>query len=101
MESRSASAWRAGISTRPSRRALRDKVFVDAGKAKGTGLADGAEARPRSKASTSPTGTRSGSAARSRPIRSDPDDVYDWVDFVLNVGKANTAGHDGRDVRLR
>lgn len=23
------------------------------------------------------------------------DDVYDWVDFVLNVGKANTQGHTG------
>jgi hypothetical protein len=23
------------------------------------------------------------------------DDTYDWVDFVLNVGKANTAGHTG------
>lgn len=25
----------------------------------------------------------------------DPDNSYDWVDFVLNVGKANTAGHTG------
>jgi hypothetical protein len=25
----------------------------------------------------------------------DSEDVYDWVDFVLNVGKANTQGHTG------
>ena len=25
----------------------------------------------------------------------DPDQTYDWVDFVLNVGKANTQGHTG------
>lgn len=25
----------------------------------------------------------------------DNEDVYDWVDFVLNVGKANTQGHTG------
>lgn len=25
----------------------------------------------------------------------DPEDIYDWVDFVLNVGEANTQGHTG------
>lgn len=32
------------------------------------------------------------------PLRADdvdPEDSYDWVDFVLNVGKANTQGHTG------
>ncbi|MDO9486378.1 MAG: hypothetical protein Q7K25_10000 [Actinomycetota bacterium] len=27
--------------------------------------------------------------------QSDADDTYDWVDFVLNVGEANTHGHTG------
>ena len=32
------------------------------------------------------------------PLRADEEDtnnIYDWVDFVLNVGKANTQGHSG------
>ena len=33
--------------------------------------------------------------ARCRPTRSNPTGTYDWVDFVLNVGEANTQGHTG------
>lgn len=76
------------------RTALRREVFVDADKAKGTSLA--AElAQP---ALLGLYITDRNTKGLGGPLQADQVDaarVYDWVDFVLNVGEANTQGHTG------
>lgn len=80
--------------TADEREALRAEVFVDAKKAAGTNL-------DRELASSSLLGlyiTDRNTKGLSGPLQADeadPDNTYDWVDFVLNVGKANTQGHTG------
>lgn len=76
------------------RRALRDQVFVEAGKAKGTSLKEEL---------THPVLlglyiTDRNTIGLGGPLQADevdPKNTYDWVDFVLNVGEANTQGHTG------
>lgn len=73
---------------------LRTEVFVSAKNATGTNL-------ERELASRNLIGlyiTDRNTKGLSGPLQADeadPDDTYDWVDFVLNVGKANTQGHTG------
>jgi hypothetical protein len=76
------------------REALRSEVFVGAEKATGTNL-------DRELASRKLIGlyiTDRNTKGLSGPLEADeadPDGTYDWVDFVLNVGKANTQAHTG------
>ncbi len=75
-------------------RTLREQVLVDAEKAIGTGPWD----RMRRDDVDALLVCDRGTLGLGGPVRADeqdPDDVYDWVDFVLNVGKANTAPHTG------
>jgi hypothetical protein len=80
--------------TDDERHSLRSEVFVDAKKAVGTHL-------DRELASPELIGlyiTDRNTKGLSGPLQADeadPDNTYDWVDFVLNVGKANTQGHTG------
>jgi hypothetical protein len=76
------------------RSALVERVFVEAGSAKGTNL----------KAELASPGlmglyiTDRATKGLGGPVRADEEDpsgTYDWVDFVLNVGEANTQGHTG------
>jgi hypothetical protein len=75
-------------------RALREQVFVRAAEAQGTNLAQ--ELR-----SSRPLGlyiTDRNTKGLGGPVQAnqvDSEGVYDWVDFVLNVGEANTQGHSG------
>ena len=76
------------------RGALQKEVFTRADQARGTGLAD-------ELASPGLTGiyicdrNTKGLGGPFNADQADKDDIYDWVDFVLNVGKANTAGQTG------
>ena len=74
--------------------ALVTKVFTDASRVGGIDLASGLAAKPLTGLYISDRNTK-GLGGPLHADESDPDGVYDWVDFVLNVGKANTAGQTG------
>lgn len=74
--------------------ALRLSVFADARKVRGVELVDCLKADELTGIYISDRNT----LGLGGPLRADqenPNDVYDWVDFVLNVGKANTQGLSG------
>ncbi|WP_243058318.1 hypothetical protein [Nocardioides sp. SR21] len=76
------------------RRALRDRVFVDAGRVKGTSLA--AElSHPVLLGLYITDRNTKGLGGPLQADQADAQNIYDWVDFVLNVGEANTQGHTG------
>jgi len=80
--------------TSDQRRTLKDAVFPQSGRAAGTGL-DAGLARPRVLGlHIFDRGTK-GLGGPTQADVVDPDGLYDWVDFVLNIGKQNTAGHTG------
>lgn len=74
--------------------ALRNEIFVDARKARGTNLYDVLSTKPLVGLYISDRNTK-GLSGPLQADEADPDNTYDWVDFVLNVGKANTQGHTG------
>ena len=76
------------------RSALRDAVLPDATKIQGVDLRTCLRADELTGIYISDRNTR-GLGGPLRADQADPDDVYDWVDFVLNVGKANTQGQTG------
>lgn len=76
------------------RRALREDVFVEAGKAKGTSLA-AQLARPVLLGLYITDRNTKGLGGPLQADQVDPQNTYDWVDFVLNVGEANTHEHTG------
>lgn len=85
----------AGCEHTPAERsALLDKIFVDAKKAHGTRIHDALTASELFGLYISDRNTKGLSGPLSA-AEADPDDTYDWVDFVLNAGKANTQGHTG------
>jgi hypothetical protein len=76
------------------RKALRERVFVEAGSARGTNL----EAELASRRLIGLYITDRNTKGLGGPVRADEEDphgTYDWVDFVLNVGEANTHAHTG------
>ncbi len=73
---------------------LRELVFPSAEKAVGTGL-NGALARGSLTAFYIWDRNTKGLGGPVQADKVDSEDTYDWVDFVLNVGKANTARHTG------
>ncbi|MGV0656687.1 hypothetical protein ABQE48_22815 [Mycolicibacterium thermoresistibile] len=74
--------------------ALRNEIFVDARNAKGTNLDEVLNTEPLLGLYISDRNTK-GLSGPLLADEADPDNTYDWVDFVLNVGKANTQGHTG------
>ena len=79
---------------RRERIALRDEVFVEADKVKGTNLA-AALADPRLIGLYISDRNTKGLGGPLQADEASPNGTYDWVDFVLNVGEANTQGHTG------
>lgn len=80
--------------TSDERAALRDEVFVEASQARGTGLALALGHKGLLGLYITDRNTK----GLGGPLQADqvaPDNNYDWVDFVLNVGEANTQGHTG------
>jgi hypothetical protein len=75
-------------------KALRDEVFVDAQNAEGTKLHEVLKSKSLVGLFISDRNTK-GLSGPLLADEADPDGTYDWVDFVLNVGKANTQGHSG------
>lgn len=75
-------------------KALKKSVFPDAAKVKGSGLAGALSGSSLAGIYITDRNTK-GLGGPLRADEADSDGVYDWVDFVLNVGKANTAGHTG------
>lgn len=80
--------------TNDERHALRNEVFVGAKNAKGTNL-DHELASPKLIGLFISDRNTKGLSGPLQADEADPDNTYDWVDFVLNVGKANTQGHTG------
>lgn len=80
--------------TDEERKALRATVFVEAKKAAGTNL-DHELASPDLMGLYITDRNTKGLSGPLQADEADPDNTYDWVDFVLNVGKANTQGHTG------
>lgn len=76
------------------RRALQDQVFVECSRAKGTSLATELGHPVLLGLYITDRGTK-GLGGPLQADQVDPDNTYDWVDFVLNVGEANTQGHTG------
>lgn len=76
------------------RRALREQVFVDANQAEGTSLAHELQHPVLLGLYITDRNTK-GLGGPLQADRVDPENTYDWVDFVLNVGEANTQGHTG------
>ena len=76
------------------RAALVEEVFVQAGQAKGTNLAQ-ALADPELIGLYISDRNTKGLGGPLQADQVDPNGTYDWVDFVLNVGEANTQGHTG------
>lgn len=76
------------------RTALRDRVFVDARAAGVSGLVEALNDPGLMGLFISDRDTL-GLGGPFQADEADPSAVYDWVDFVLNVGKANTQGHTG------
>ena len=76
------------------RKALQSRVFTEAKMVNGVDLEHSLD-------STALTGiyiSDRNTLGLGGPLRADQEDtnnIYDWVDFVLNVGKANTQGHSG------
>lgn len=78
----------------PERAALVDEVFVQAEQAKGTNLASALADPDLIGLYMSDRNTK----GLGGPLQADQVNLtgtYDWVDFVLNVGEANTQGHTG------
>lgn len=76
------------------RAALLDDVFVQADKARGTNLAAALADPDLIGLYISDRNTK----GLGGPLQADqvnPTGIYDWVDFVLNVGEANTQAHTG------
>lgn len=80
--------------TSEERDALRNEVFVDATKAVGTNLDQELRAEELVGLYITDRNTK-GLSGPLHADEADPENTYDWVDFVLNVGKANTQGHTG------
>lgn len=76
------------------RQALQDEVFVDASEAKGTNL-EYELGRPVLLGLYIADRATKGLGGPLQADEVDPHGTYDWVDFVLNVGEANTQGHTG------
>ncbi len=76
------------------RAALHDEVFVEADMAKGTNLAT-ALADPDLVGLYISDRNTKGLGGPLQADEASPSGTYDWVDFVLNVGEANTKGHTG------
>lgn len=76
------------------RRTLTDRVFIHAENAAGTGLSAGLSRPGLLGLHIFDRGTK-GLGGPTQADVVDPEDLYDWVDFVLNIGKQNTAGHTG------
>ena len=76
------------------RQALRDRVFVHAARTGNVPLLS-ALADPGLNGLFICDRNTKGLGGPFRADTADPNGVYDWVDFVLNVGKTNTAGHTG------
>lgn len=76
------------------RRALRHQVFVDADQATGTSLARELSHPVLLGLYITDRNTK-GLGGPLQADQVDAENVYDWVDFVLNVGEANTQGHTG------
>lgn len=76
------------------RTALREQVFVEAKSVRGTNL-DTELASPGLIGFYITDRNTKGLGGPLQADRVDPDARYDWVDFVLNVGEANTQGHTG------
>lgn len=76
------------------RNVLREEIFVGADLVAGTGLAAALASPSLSGLYISDRNTKGlGGPVQANQV--DPEELYDWVDFVLNVGKANTHGHTG------
>jgi hypothetical protein len=73
---------------------LRGEVFPQAKKAKGTHLASELASPGLIGLYISDRNTK-GLGGPLHADEADPERTYDWVDFVLNVGKPNTQGHTG------
>jgi hypothetical protein len=80
--------------TEAERTGLKDEVFVGANRAKGTGLAPLLDDPNLVGLYIADRNTK-GLGGPLQADEADPEKTYDWVDFVLNVGKANTQGHTG------
>lgn len=80
--------------TDSERQALREEVFVESKKARGTSLAAALDQETLLGLYITDRGTK-GLGGPVQADQVDPQDIYDWVDFVLNVGEANTQGHTG------
>jgi len=80
--------------TAEERAALRGEVFVSASKATGTNLATELASPGLIGLYICDRNTK-GLGGPLQADEADPDNTYDWVDFVLNVGKSNTQGHTG------
>lgn len=74
--------------------ALRVNVFQASGRAAATGL-ETVLGNPSVKAMYVSDRNTVGLGGPVLASRAEATGVYDWVDFVLNVGKANTQGHTG------
>lgn len=73
---------------------LRREVFVNSKKATGTNL-DSELSSPNLIGLYITDRNTKGLSGPLQADEEDPNGTYDWVDFVLNVGKANTQGHTG------
>src|SRR5690625_1961885 len=82
------------IQTKAEQEALRAEIFVDAHNATGTYL-QRELTRPELLGLYISDRNTKGLSGPLQADEADPDNTYDWVDFVLNVGKANTQGHTG------
>lgn len=76
------------------RAVLAERIFPKSHLAAGTGLAS-ALAKPGMLAIYITDRNTKGLGGPVHADEADPTETYDWVDFVLNVGKANTSGHTG------
>lgn len=75
-------------------RTLGTEIFANAAGAPGTGLHQVLSRSALTALYISDRNTKGlGGPVQANHV--DPQEIYDWVDFVLNVGKANTAGQTG------
>ena len=79
---------------------LRDAVFLEAGRAKGTGLKEalGSDAL---RAFYIYDRNTIGLGGPLQAGDESPSNVYDWADFVLNIGKGQPGHGDRWNLRLR
>lgn len=80
--------------TAAERHALKHEVFVQADQAPGTGLAEELASPGLIGLFIADRNTK-GLGGPLQADQADPSGIYDWVDFVLNIGEANTQGHTG------